>query len=217
LGYDDSLDAFGVHGIGGFIGALLTGVFASALYFNSGVGNALDNPVGILAQGPLAQVGIQALAAMIAAVLAFVGSAIIVKVIDGVWGFHPEPRGESEGLDRTEHGEVGFDFGPTLEVAAELSPPEPRPAKIPPDGQKRFSVVVEGAKNGDLIDVWSRLCQTGPEEPPAEFLAVYPFMTTVQGNRFRFRGGDPNSIRDNLSRLLQSKLHNGPVNVFVEK
>ena len=61
----------------------------------------------------------------------------------------PEPRSESEGLDRSEHGEVGFDLGPALELAAEREPQEPRSAAVPPDGQRRFTVVVEGVKNGD--------------------------------------------------------------------
>jgi ammonium transporter, Amt family len=77
---------------------------------------------------------------------------------------------------------------------------------VPPDGQQRFTVVVEGAKNGDLIHAWSNLCQAGPRPPAPEFKAVYPFVTTVQGNRFRFRGGDPKDMRANLERLFTDQL-----------
>src|SRR5207253_1466722 len=65
LGYDDSLDAFGVHGVGGFLGALLTGVFGTALIYQAGVGNT--DPVGKLADGMAAQVWVQLVAALVAA------------------------------------------------------------------------------------------------------------------------------------------------------
>jgi ammonium transporter len=205
--YDDSLDAFGVHGVGGFLGAILTGVFASAVLFNHGSENPETDPVGSLAAGNLAQVGVQALAAVVAVVYAFVASFVLIKVIDMCWGFCLEPRSEAEGLDRSEHGEVGFDLGPALESVPETAPHEPRAATIPPDGEKRFTVIVEGAKNGELIHAWSEMCQAGPQPPTAEFRAVYPYVTTVQGNRFRFRGGDPRTMRENLERLFGDKLH----------
>src|SRR5262249_6191038 len=188
--YDDSLDAFGVHGVGGFLGALLTGVFASALLYEHGSGNPLSSVKIPGIDVPVHRVIVQLIAATVAVVFSFVGSFIIVKVIDSVWGFCLDSRSEGEGLDRSEHGEVGFDLGPALESAAERPPQEPRPAAVPPDGQQRFTVVVEGANNGDLIHTWSALCQAGPKPPDPEFRAVYPFVTTVQGNRFRFRGGD---------------------------
>ena len=77
---------------------------------------------------------------------------------------------------------------------------------MPPSGQKRFSVVVEGADAGKLLHAWTELCQAGEQPPSPEFRAVYPFMTTVQGNRFRFRGGDPPMLRDKLQHLLQQRL-----------
>jgi ammonium transporter len=212
--YDDSLDAFGVHGVGGFLGAVLTGVFASAVLYQHGIGNT--DPVGTLADGRLAQVMVQLLAAVVAVAFSFVVSLVLVKGIDLTWGFCLEPRSEGEGLDRCEHGEVGFDLGPALESVAEQAPHEPRPATVPPDGQQRFTVVVEGAKNGDLIHAWSDLCQAGPKPPEPEFRAVYPFVTTVQGNRFRFRGGDPSLMRKNLERLFQNHLEGLPIRTHVE-
>jgi hypothetical protein len=119
-------------------------------------------------------------------------------------------------LDRTEHGEVGFDLGPALEEAPALAGQEPRAARVPPDGAKRFSAVVEGVSNGDLMHAWSNLCQPGQQPPTPEFKAVYPYVTTVQGNRFRFRGGDPEAMRMNLQRLFQGRLANGPVKVHLE-
>ncbi len=202
--YDDSLDAFGVHGIGGFLGAVLTGVFASAALYKAGSGS--DLPDITLMGGSAPRVLVQLVAAVVAVGYSFLVTLILVKVIDMVWGFCLDPRSESEGLDRSEHGEVGFDLGPAMEQAPEKPFHEPRSAMVPPNGQKRFTVVVDGATNGDLIHTWSELCQVSNTPPSPEFKAVYPNVTTVQGNRFRFRGGDPNTMRDNLQRLFQSRL-----------
>jgi ammonium transporter len=213
--YDDSLDAFGVHGVGGFLGAVLTGVFVSAILYQKGAEST--DPVGVLEKGRMAQIGVQLLAASVAVVYTFAVSFLLVKGIDLAWGFCLDPRSEEEGLDRSEHGEVGFDVGPTLELVPETPFHEPRAATVPPDGQQRFTVIVEGVNNGDLIHAWSELCQAGPRPPIAEFLAVYPYFTTVQGNRFRFRGGDPNVMKDNLQRLFRSHFGGGaPIRTRVE-
>jgi Amt family ammonium transporter len=214
--YDDSLDAFGVHGVGGLLGALLTGVFASAVLYNRGVGNPDTEALGKLADGRLAQLGVQALAAGVAGAYAFGMSLLLVKGIDRAWGFTLDARAESEGLDRSEHGEVGFDLGLALETVSEQPMQEPRPAKVPPDGHKRFTVVVEGARNGDLIHAWSDMCQSNGRPPAPEFKAVYPFVTTVQGNRFRFRGGDPVLMRTSLQKLFQDTLDEGAIKAHVE-
>jgi ammonium transporter len=201
--YDDSLDAFGVHGVGGFLGALLTGVFASVALTQAGTGST-DTVKVLETEGRLYQMGVQLLAACVAAGFAFAVSLVLVKVVDVVCGgFCLDARSESEGLDRTAHGEVGFDLGPALELAPERPPQEPRAASVPPDGQQRFTVVVEGVDNDRLIEAWSALCQTGTAPPSADFLAIYPYVTTVQGNRFRFRGGDPQRMRESLARLFQ--------------
>ncbi len=218
LKYDDSLDAFGVHGVGGFLGALLTGVFASAALVKAGTGNTDPNfQLGALADGRLAQIGVQLTAAVVAVVYSFAVTLVLVKAIDLAWGFCLDGRSENEGLDRCAHGEVGFDFGPALDLVSEQPPQEPRAASVPPNGQKRFTVVVEGANSDALIKSWSDLCQVGPTPPTAEFRAVYPYVTTVQGNRFRFRGGDPSTMRANLERLFQSRLQNAPIHAYMEK
>ncbi|MBB2187062.1 ammonium transporter [Gluconacetobacter liquefaciens] len=98
LGYDDSLDAFGVHGIGGIIGALLTGVFAY------GPLSATDaNPAGI--SGSLAQLGVQAEAVAVTIVWCAVVSFVLLKIIDASIGLRVSRDDEQEGLDMTQHGE----------------------------------------------------------------------------------------------------------------
>jgi ammonium transporter len=207
FGYDDSLDAFGIHGVGGFLGAVLTGVFASKVLVNDAAGSKID---GGLIDGNFKQVGTQFVAAVAATAFVFVGSVILVKVIDLLFGFLSDPKAESDGLDRTEHGEVGFDLGPSLEAVPEHPTAEPRRALVPPNGKRHFTVIVEGSNNGDLMKAWSSLCQAGVKPTP-EFKAVYPNVTTVRGNRFNFRGGDPGEMRRNLQRLFQDELDGAAV------
>lgn len=286
LGYDDSLDAFGVHGVGGFVGAILTGLFCSALVNPGGADGpfaysahrtrleelkrndgkviaeakaaadgagkdveaaeaklkaatdttkvdaekALTEAKDIKAdkdttvtnletelktlqdladkqnkdkKSGMSQLFIQTKAAVISAVFAFVlslGLAFLTQVIT-VGNFKTNEKGESEGLDRTEHGEVGFDFSAATESVAVVSA-EPRPASAP-RGDGRFDVQLVGADTKELMKVWSDLCQPKLEgTPDADFLAVYPHITTIRGTTFRFRGGNPNEIMKKLESLF---------------
>ncbi|MFT8676384.1 MAG: ammonium transporter [Acetobacter sp.] len=98
LGYDDSLDAFGVHGVGGIIGALLTGVFAY------GPLSATDaNPTGIV--GSAHQLLVQAEAVMVTVVWCSVISFVLLKIVDATIGLRVTPDQELEGLDTSLHGE----------------------------------------------------------------------------------------------------------------
>jgi ammonium transporter len=209
LKYDDSLDAFGVHGVGGFLGALLTGFLASDILYKAGSGTPLPD---VTMPRPV----VQLIAALISVGYSFLVTIFLVKIIDMTWGFCLDARSETEGMDRSEHGEVGFDLGPELETAPEAPLPEPRAATVPPNGEKRFTVVLQGADSGDLMKVWSDLCQVRPKPPAPEFKAVYPYLTTVQGNRFRFRGGDPIAVRENLQRLFQDRLDGTAIKAHVE-
>ncbi|MSQ95857.1 MAG: ammonium transporter [Gemmataceae bacterium] len=208
--YDDSLDAFGVHGVGGFLGAVLTGVFCNEWNF---VNPAVGKP-GLLASGEFKQVGIQLFAAALSAVFAFALSFGLVKVIDLAIGFMAEDEEEIEGLDRMEHGETGFDFGYGYEVAPLIDPAAPRAAIVPPAGMGRFRIIVEGANNGDLIHAWSEMCKPTPEPEP-EFKIIYPFVTTVQGNRFQFRGGDQDRMKAAVQKLFEKRLKR-PLRVKIE-
>ncbi len=98
LGYDDSLDVFGVHGIGGVVGLILTGVFAV---------KAIGGTAGAL-EGNLDQIGKQAIA--IAAVASYdaIATFLILKLVDLVIGLRPSHEEEREGLDVTQHGERAY-------------------------------------------------------------------------------------------------------------
>jgi len=108
LGYDDSLDAFGVHGVGGTIGALLTGVFASRAInpiFKDAQGNALAS--GVIDGNP-GQLLNQFVAVLVAWVLAALGTVMILKVVDLVVGLRVPADHEIQGLDLSQHGEEGY-------------------------------------------------------------------------------------------------------------
>jgi Amt family ammonium transporter len=103
--YDDSLDAFGVHGIGGTVGALLTGVFAVKEVQDVFSGK----PVGMI-DGNGGQLWNQAIGAGIAIVLGLVGSLVIMKIVEATVGIRATREEEEEGLDLSMHGEEGYNF-----------------------------------------------------------------------------------------------------------
>ncbi|HSQ54395.1 MAG TPA: ammonium transporter, partial [Gemmata sp.] len=321
LGYDDSLDAFGVHGVGGFVGAVLTGVFCSAMIqsassdglfafkehrsqlealkkddgkmikdakkaaedaegaakakeaaaasqiesltkakdeaekkFNEApIGKRdaeakalttakdklkeLTDPIDKLkdeaalkaealkkletdlttlqgfadkqdadGKSSTSQVSIQFTAALISVIFAFVVSLALCALTQAITlgNFKTDAKGESEGLDRTEHDEVGFDFSAATESVAVVSA-EPRSA-TEPKGNGRFVVQLSGATPTELMKVWSDLCQPTESSPDADFLAVYPHVTTVKGTTFHFRGGNTDTVTKHLAALFKKHL-----------
>jgi Amt family ammonium transporter len=108
FGYDDTLDAFGVHGAGGTLGALLTGVFATNA-INEGFKDASGKllPLGLV-DGNAMQVVNQAIGILIAFGLALVGTIIILKVVDLIVGVRVSKEQEIDGLDLSMHGEEGY-------------------------------------------------------------------------------------------------------------
>ena len=109
FGYDDSLDAFGVHGAGGTLGAILTGVFATSLVNTSWDANGHKAALGLL-DGHGAQIWNQALGCLIAWGLAIAGTLVILKVCDSLIGLRVAKQDEITGLDVSIHGEEGYIF-----------------------------------------------------------------------------------------------------------
>ncbi len=100
LGYDDSLDVVGIHGIGGTWGALATGLFASTAVNPDGAdGLFFGNP---------AQFGIQVISVVVTMVFAFVMTLIILKVVDAITGLRVDPEDEEKGIDVSLHNEAGY-------------------------------------------------------------------------------------------------------------
>lgn len=98
LGYDDALDAFGVHGIGGIVGSILTGVFCVKSV--GGIDGAL--------YGGWHQLGVQLLSTLFSIVYSGVITFVLYKLIDKTMGMRVARREEEEGLDIYEHGETAY-------------------------------------------------------------------------------------------------------------
>ncbi|MEI6236450.1 MAG: ammonium transporter [Planctomycetota bacterium] len=98
--YDDSLDAFGVHGVGGITGAILTGVFCTRSVNSLGANGLLN--------GNASQLVNQAAAVGVTVVLSGVATFVILKIVDALVGLRITVEEEQEGLDLTQHGETGY-------------------------------------------------------------------------------------------------------------
>ena len=108
LGYDDSLDVFGVHCIGGIVGALGTGILVSPFLGGTGI---MDYTTGKIADYDMwTQLISQGKAVGTTLVWSGVGSMILYKVVDVLVGLRPSPEAEREGLDLTDHGERAYDL-----------------------------------------------------------------------------------------------------------
>ena len=113
FGYDDSLDAFGVHGAGGTLGALLTGIFASSVVnpiLKDAQGNVL--PSGAL-EGNWHQLLNQSVGVVISWILAIVGTLAILKIVEMTIGLRVSEEEEIQGLDLSQHGEEGYYWEPS--------------------------------------------------------------------------------------------------------
>lgn len=99
LGYDDSLDVFGVHAVGGIVGALLTGVFSAAIFGGSGIDTSIAS-----------QIGVQAIGVLVTIVYTGLVTLVILKVLDGLIGLRVSEDEESEGLDLALHQERGYNL-----------------------------------------------------------------------------------------------------------
>ncbi|MEO6588522.1 MAG: hypothetical protein ABIP06_04260, partial [Pyrinomonadaceae bacterium] len=119
LGYDDTLDVFGIHGIGGIVGALMTGIFAVSSVnpiFKDADTNIL--PVGLI-EGNAMQIVNQLVGIGIGIALSVAGTFIILKVVDLAIGLRVTESEENVGLDVTQHGEIAYIYdGNSVYVSA---------------------------------------------------------------------------------------------------
>jgi len=100
FGYDDSLDVFGIHGVGGIVGALGTGIFTAPWLGGTG-----GDDFSITSQ-----LWIQFVAVLVTIVWCGIGSAILYKIVDAIVGLRPAPEAETQGLDLTSHGEAAYHY-----------------------------------------------------------------------------------------------------------
>jgi Amt family ammonium transporter len=112
LGYDDSLDVFGIHGVGGIIGAIGTGILVNPALGGAGIPDYISNP-GTLSVAPYefsTAVMAQIKAVLFTIVWTGIGSAIIYKIVDVVIGLRVPVEQEREGLDLADHGERAYNY-----------------------------------------------------------------------------------------------------------
>ena len=110
LKYDDTLDVFGVHCIGGIFGALATGVVADPALGGQGVFDYTQFPAGVASYSMGTQVFIQLKAVLLTLVWSGVGSAVLFYIVDKLFGLRPTEEAEREGLDITLHGERAYNY-----------------------------------------------------------------------------------------------------------
>ncbi len=132
LGYDDSLDVFGVHGVGGAFGALAVGILAKA---------GISGDVNGLVYGNPAQLGYQALSVVVAGTYSFVVTFVLLKVVDALVGLRVTTEEEEVGLDLTQHGERGYMLG-VGDLMGGLPPQEPieAPAQAFVSAEERVAI-----------------------------------------------------------------------------
>lgn len=193
MGIDDSLDAFGIHGVGGAFGALLTGVFASkVLYDPTATG-------GWLMDGNIEQVGIQALGVVATVAFAAPVTAVLVKALGMGRGFTVSVDEEEQGLDVVEHGEQAYDLVADVVTAIEI---KPRHAARPPVVVTHLLTVETGVA-ATVSARWQSLCASS--NPPDDFTAIYPVVARLQGCTFRVVGGDAAVALRHISALYATE------------
>jgi Amt family ammonium transporter len=217
LRVDDPCGAVSVHGISGLWGMIALGLFADGTN-GDGLHGVPGNVTGLF-YGGATQLPAQVIGVLVNLCWVLPTAYGFFWVVGRLLGNRVSAHSEFVGLDLPEMGALGYITQdpkvPEGRVLVPL-PVEPRAAQAPPRGLTSFSLFVEGVEAELLMRVWSDLCQVGEQPPPAEFKAIYPFMTTVSGTRFRFRGGDPLAIRGHLERLLQDRLKGRSLRVRLE-
>jgi Amt family ammonium transporter len=110
LKYDDTLDVFGVHCVGGIVGAIATGIVADPALGGQGFFDYTKFPAVAGAYDMGAQVLVQIKAVALTLVWSGVGSAILYFIVDKIFGLRPTDEAEREGLDISEHGERAYNY-----------------------------------------------------------------------------------------------------------
>lgn len=214
FGYDDALDVVGVHMVGGTLGALLTGVFATAAVNSAIPALTVTHLTGGLLCGQPALLWKQLIAVVATYLFCGVGTLILLVIVNAITKVRADEGEEIIGMDLSQHSERAYALGGG-ESLAYLSVREPRAASRPPVLGERFTVALENVDPEAISSHWGGLCQDHGMPPTPEFKSVYSQFAVLRGTRFRFRGGDREQIRRSLERLFrelsptaQAKLEN---------
>ncbi len=201
FGYDDALDVVGVHFVGGTLGALLTGVFATKL-INAAIPTLTLGLDGGLLHGGAALIWKQLIAVLATYAYCGVGTLVILVVVNAITRVRADDDEEIIGLDLSQHSERAYAISGGESVAF-VRLTEPKAASRPPIGGGRFSVALDGIDEQSVSEYWRRLCKVNGKPPTEVFRQIYQHVTTVRGNNFRFRGGNREEIRVMLEGLFR--------------
>lgn len=203
---DDPVGAVSVHAVCGAWGTLACGLFGAEKLLGL---DGADANTGLFYGGGVGQLWIQ-FVGVAACFIWVMGTCLALFTFLKMAGLlRASAEDELQGLDFSEHGTEAY---PGFVHAIEMDQPlnggvEPRKAMVPAADAKRFAIVVQGLSNEDLKSLWSELCQPR-DQTSAELKAVYPYLTTMEGATFHFRGGDPEAVRSKLETLLKSESKN---------
>lgn len=202
FGYDDALDVVGVHMVGGTVGTLLTGVFATATVNSAIPALTVTNLTGGLLYGHPALLGKQLIAVVATYAFCGIGTLVILRFVDAITPLRAGQDEEIVGMDMSQHSERAYAFagGETMATTVAM---EPKAASIPPVVGGRFTVAIRGVEADAMMDHWRGLCQDNGMPISPEFRSIYSRVTTIRGTQFRFRGGDREQIRRSLERLFK--------------
>jgi Amt family ammonium transporter len=215
FGYDDALDVVGVHMVGGTLGALLTGVFATAA-INSAVPSLSLGLTGGLLAGQPRMILQQLIAVLATYAYCGIGTLALLVVIDAIMPLRADHDEQIVGMDLSQHSERAYAMSGGESVAF-VRLTEPRPASVPPAGSGRFSVVIDGIDEESLLEHWRGLCKANGDPPTDAFKEIYRHVTTVRGVYFRFRGGNRERIRQMLEGLFREAFPNVRARIACEE
>ena len=201
FGYDDALDVVGVHMVGGTLGALLTGVFATAT-INSAIPVLSLGLKGGLLYGEPSLVLKQLIAVLATYAYCGIGTLVLLVVVNAITRVRANSDEEIVGMDLSQHSERAYALSGGESVAF-VRLTEPKAASVPPVTGGRFSVAVDGIDGQSLAEHWRTLCKANGKPPGESFKEIYQYVTTVRGNNFRFRGGNREQIRSTLEGLFR--------------
>ncbi len=209
--YDDALDVVGIHGVGGILGALATGIFATAAV-NPAVTELTFGLDGGLIEGHAVLLWRQLLAIIATIAFCGLGTWILLIVTNAVAKVRVEHKDEVTGLDISQHSERAYSLVESGGQVVSAEAEKRKALRIPLRGE-RFTMVVDGVEPEELISHWRHLCVDYGVGVSSELKELYGSFTTVRGNRFNFRGGDKEQIRSTLERLFQGVAKSAKVRI----
>ena len=201
IGYDDALDVVGIHMVGGTLGALATGIFATATVNPAVFDLSLGLSGGLLYGHPLL-LWKQLIAILATVAYCGIGTWILLIIVNVFVRVRVDHSEEILGLDVSQHKERAYSLfeGEQLAIGSDAR----RTRTLPTLSGEPFTVTLEGVEQDTLVEHWRYLCMDYDVSVAPEFKDLYGSFTTLRNNQFHFRGGNQEQIRATLEGLFGS-------------